>query len=105
MNRSLELTADEDEDVETPFYLRVPDPAADTEYDAMLNVAAEELHRQLDALSPTEAWVLRARFGLAGADRLSVRQVARVLQVAVSTAHSLERRGLLALRAANEVPA
>jgi DNA-directed RNA polymerase sigma subunit (sigma70/sigma32) len=97
-----------DEDEVTPPYLRIPDPAADTEADALANVAVEELRERLavlTALSPTEAWVIRVRYGLAGGERLSVREVARRLNVAVSTAHAIEVRSLRALQGVYETAA
>jgi DNA-directed RNA polymerase sigma subunit (sigma70/sigma32) len=97
-----------DEDEATPPYLRIPDPAADTEADALANVAVEELRERLNALSelsPTEAWVIRARYGLAGGERLSVREVAGRLNVAISTAHAIERRSLRALQGVYEAAA
>jgi DNA-directed RNA polymerase sigma subunit (sigma70/sigma32) len=90
----------EDDDDETPFYLRIPDPAADTEHDALTAVSAEELHGWLTAVAEPDASVLRWRHGLGGNEPLSIREVAARLEVAVSTAHSIERRGLRALRQA-----
>lgn len=103
LNGKLATVQDEGEEFGTPFYLRIADPAAETENDALAAIAASDLHDRLARLSEREAIVLRWRYGLAGGEQLSIREVAARLKVAVSTAHAIERRAIVALRAAYEV--
>ena len=84
----------------------IPDPAPDTEQQAVVNLESARLQRELRALPALEEKVLRWRFGLNGTgEELSVRQVARRLNVSTGTAWSIEQRALAMLRASFGVPA
>lgn len=79
----------------------VPDPRPGTQEQAIINLESARLRRELRTLPALEGKVIRLRYR----DELSVRQVARRLNVSVGTAWGIEQRALEMLRASFGVQA
>jgi len=76
------------------------DPLAEHEYERVLDeIEVEELHTLLSGLSDRERDVLRARYGLDGADERSLRDVGREFGLSGERVRQIERRALAKLEA------
>jgi RNA polymerase sigma factor (sigma-70 family) len=78
------------------------DPLAEGEYERMLEaIEVEELLALLAGLSERERSILRARYGLDGAEEESLRSVGRRLGLSAERVRKLEQRALGKLAAAS----
>ena len=76
------------------------DPLAEHEYERVLDeIEVEELHTLLSGLSDREREVLRARYGLDGADERSLRDVGREFGLSGERVRQIERRAMAKLEA------
>jgi RNA polymerase sigma factor (sigma-70 family) len=76
----------------------VADHSADVHEAAVASIEVARLRRAFRTLPELERRVLAWRFGLAGTEQLSIRQIATRLGLSVGTVWNLEQRGLEALR-------
>ena len=73
----------------------IPDPDP---VDPDAGIYAEQFGRLVARLEPTQAEIVRLRYGLVTGEQLDVQQTARLLGLSESSVRRLERKALAALR-------
>ena len=82
---------------------QLPDPDADVQDAAVINIEAARVRRFVRALPMLERKVIAARYGLTG-EPLSCRQVGVRLGLSRSTVSDIEQRALQRLRGMYDLP-